>query len=460
MTNEAEASCMKNAKHLTAAAKQCGIEGRLKSASLMRLRFSCIILFFPLLATGGDLPRSFDGLTLSQAIGIAIERNHDIKLSTLAIRSAQAATVIANTAPNPTLSVQTSGINPKLGIGAGSLRNKTIDTTIRIDQVIERGGKRELRTKNASFLEQASRDDLNEARRQLRMIVSHAYYDLLAAQERLLNARETSALFDTTLNAARKRKKAGDIAGADVARLQVDALRAMNDARQAEADVVKARLALGQLMGIGAQADTIQAADQWPDVHQAALNNAVDRLIEQRPDVRAVAARVDAAVAARKLALASRTRDVSVGVQFDHYPSSDANTLGGGNSYGIGVQIPLFVRHYYDGEIRAAEAALDSARENLDKARDAARGEIYRSLHDVQSAADRVRRFQEELLFAAKKSSDAAEFAFNNGAIGVMDVLDARRTYRATQLDAVAAQTDYAKSLAAWHAAAMEESAK
>jgi cobalt-zinc-cadmium efflux system outer membrane protein len=54
------------------------------------------------------------------------------------------------------------------------------------------------------------------------------------------------------------------------------------------------------------------------------------------------------------------------------------------------------------------------------------------------------------LLAEAKKSSDSAEFAYKNGAIGVMDLLDARRTLRAIQLDAAAAQADYAKALAAW----------
>ena len=142
-------------------------------------------------------------------------------------------------------------------------------------------------------------------------------------------------------------------------------------------------------------------------------------------------------------------------MQFQHAPGSDAN-----NTYGVTLQIPLFTRYYFDGEIRGAEAGLDSARETLEKARSAARSDVYQSLHEVQAAAERTRRFQQELLTAARKSADAVEFGFKNGAIGVMDVLDARRTYRATQLDAVAAQADYAKSLAAWRAAVMEEDRK
>ena len=51
-----------------------------------------------------------------------------------------------------------------------------------------------------------------------------------------------------------------------------------------------------------------------------------------------------------------------------------------------------------------------------------------------------------------------AEFAYKNGAIGVMDLLDARRTLRAIQIDAATAQADYAKALAAWQLGSLQVS--
>ena len=43
-----------------------------------------------------------------------------------------------------------------------------------------------------------------------------------------------------------------------------------------------------------------------------------------------------------------------------------------------------------------------------------------------------------------------AETAYGKGAIPLTDLLDARRTLRATLLDALAARTDYAKAAGAW----------
>jgi outer membrane protein, heavy metal efflux system len=42
--------------------------------------------------------------------------------------------------------------------------------------------------------------------------------------------------------------------------------------------------------------------------------------------------------------------------------------------------------------------------------------------------------------------------------VGVTDLLDALRTLYATRLDAIAAQADYAKALAAWQAATVARS--
>ncbi|GAO36740.1 transporter [Sulfuricella sp. T08] len=419
-------------------------------------RYVGLIALFLSTFSFAEQPVNLQKLSLEQAIKIAEEHNHELRLSGFAVANADAATVIASAAPNPMLTVQTLNINPKAGIGAGNLRNKTVDSTLRIDQLIERGGKRELRTKNASHLEDAARNDLQDVRRQLHVSVSQSYYDLLAAEEKLDITRQTVVLYENTFTAAQKRQKAGDIAGSDVARLQVDALRAKNDLTQAEADVGKARQALALVLGQITYATQIKLADSWPALQFNAAAPSPEALIERRPDVLAAKSRVDAAFVARKLALASRTRDVTVGVQYEHFPLSDANPQGSGNSYGIAVQIPLFARYTFDGEIRAAEAAVDSAQENLEMTRDLARNDLVKSWQDARSSFDRIQRYDDGLLAAAKKSSDAAEFAFKHGALGVMDVLDARRTYRASQLDALAARADYAKSLAAWQSAVSE----
>jgi cobalt-zinc-cadmium efflux system outer membrane protein len=418
-----------------------------------------ILSVLALCVAGAVAAEDAGSLSLQQAVARALERNHDLKMARAAVASAQASVQSAGAAPNPQLGLSSSSIRLSGGNGTGSLWNKQIDSVVGVSQLIERGGKRELRKENAEHNVRAAADDLQDVRRQLRMLVAQTYADLHVAQDRLAATKEASLLLDATLAAAKVRRNAGDIAGADVERVRVDALRARNDLVAADAELRHAQQVLALLL-VEQRPKALEAADSWPsiDAFVAPVADKLQSIIEQRADVRAAAARVDAAATGTKLAQSLRTRDVSVGLQYEHYPQTGDS----GNSVGVSVQIPLFTSYYYEGEIGTSLAALDSARVNQERVRAAAEADINNALSALQSAADRVRRNRDELLVAAEKAAKAAEYAYQNGAVGVMDVLDARRTLRATRLDALAAQADFSKALAAWQAATetTEESTK
>lgn len=392
-------------------------------------------------------------LTLPAAESLLAGKNRDITAARRALDQASADVKVAAQPPNPQLTLGVGAYNPSLGVGGGNLRSKTVDSSVRVDQLIERGNKLGLRVDNARGLEAAAGQDLNDTGRQQLLAMRSAYFDLLAAQEKVAASDESAALFGKTVEAAQLRQRAGDLAAADVSRVRVDALRAQNDARAAQADLSRARLSLAYLIGADGQAAEIRAVTPWP---ARALPDAAqaEALVDRRPDVRAAQLRVDAADKARDLAQAQRTRDVSIGAQYDHYPVSDTNTLGTGNTFGVSISVPLFVRNNSEGNIARAQADWYAARDNLDKVRASALSDVLRARSDLESAAERLQRFETDLLPAAQKSADSAEFAFKNGAMGVMDLLDARRTLKSVLIDAANARADHAKALAAWQSSA------
>ena len=97
---------------------------------------------------------------------------------------------------------------------------------------------------------------------------------------------------------------------------------------------------------------------------------------------------------------------------------------------------------------------MAAAQDNAARVRALAPTEMARVWVDLASARDRVDRFEGKLLASARSAAEASEFAYKKGALGVMDLLDARRSLNATELDAATAHADYAKALAAWRAAA------
>lgn len=421
-------------------------------------QFAAIVLFGGLSATtiaAGQSPAAVDPhpaleqLTLREAEVLFIEHNRELQLANRVVEGAEADVLTANAPPNPSLSIGSAHISPSDGIGAGGLRDKRVDTVIGLSQVFERGNKRELRAGAAQFNASASRSDRAEVERQQKVTLYDTYYDLILAQEKLRISGETAASFEKTTDAAKLRLKAGDIAPTELARISVDGLRAQNDARTARADQERAQLALAYMIGAEREATRLHAVDKWPAAQLPADTLETEHLLDGRADVQAARARVGAAEQIRDLARSLRTRDITAGVQYEHFPAETSSE----NSYGFFVSVPLFTRYYYEGEIRRAESDLQAARDNLDRVRALAIGEIAKSRSDLQSAADRVQRFHEVLLNAAQKAADGAEFAYSRGAIGVMDLLDARRQLYATRLEAVAVQADYAKALAAWQAA-------
>jgi cobalt-zinc-cadmium efflux system outer membrane protein len=384
-------------------------------------------------------------LTLAEAEALLLANNRELQAARRAVESAQAQQLIAGARPNATFSVSSASINSNPGIGAGPLDQKRIDTIFRIDQPFERGDKREIRLNAASGFQRAAQNDSLDVLRQQLAAVRSAYFDLKQAQERAGVLAENAQLFSGTLSAAQIRLKAGDLAPADVAKVQVDYERAQNDARAAQADLLRARLALAYLIGGERMAAELQATDPWPPPERADPQ-AIEQAIEGRPDVLAARARVEAAEQLRDLAKAQRTRDVTVGAQYERFPGSGAPA----NSVGVGVAFPLFTGYDFSGDIQKAEVDRYAALDALARARAVAGNDLQRSASDLNAAMERVERYESSLLAAAGRSAQGAEFAFQRGAISVLEVLDARRTLRAVQIESVAAHADYARALAAW----------
>lgn len=413
------------------------------------------LFLFALLLWGSahaDSTSTPDSLTLPQAEQLLLARNREIQAAQRAVEGVRADAVSAAQRPNPTLSLGTSSISLDRA-SPGKAWDKQMDSVMRLDQTIERGGKRESRIRAAESAIRAGQADAADTVRMQRVALASAYYDLLLAQEKETINRHTAELYGASLKASELRLQQGDISPTDLARLQVEAHRADNDARQAQAERDKAQLALAYLIGAERRASGIQAAGPWPET-QAADNGEIEAMLARRADVRAAQSRVELADARRGQARALLTRDISAGVQYEHYPPDARNTVG------LGVSFPLFANYQYQGEIQRAENDYSAALEDLERVRALALTEIKKTRTELDAARERLEKTGGDLLAKAEKTAAAAEFAYRRGALGLLDLLDARRTLKAVQLEAAATRADYAKSLAAWQALLADEPTK
>ena len=381
-------------------------------------------------------------LSLKEAEALWLQNSHELRLAQSAVTGAAADVRTAGQIPNPDVSLSALSISPWSGYGSGTWEDKKMDTTLRLDQLIERGGKRQLRVKGAEARLDAARFDAQDAARQQLGVLRYAYYNLRLAQEKQALARETAVLYGRTAEAGVLRQKAGDLAPVDLSRLQIDKARAESDARQAQTELEQAQVALAYLIGREADAARLQAGDNWPALEEQALGQAP---LEQRPDLEAARRRLAAAEAERDLAKARKKRDVTFGVQLEHN-LQNAPT----DSFGFAISMPLFIWHEYEGEIARAEADFDAARLQYSQQQAQAVGQVAQARNALLSARDRYKRLSSGLLLDAERVAKAAEFAYGKGAMGLMDLLDARRTLRQIQIEAATAQADYARALSDW----------
>ncbi|MFN4004179.1 MAG: TolC family protein [Hylemonella sp.] len=374
----------------------------------------------------------------------AAAQNLDVTLAQRVLAAAQAEVTAADRAPFPTLSAGISQIDLQNGNGSGNpWTEQTYDKSIGLDWTWERGNKRALRTQAAQRSAEAARADLEDTRLQQQLAALTIYYDLLAAQERLAQVQQIAQGAAELAQAARLRLQAGDLSAQDAARMDIEAQRAQAEARSAELERQRAALLLWQLTALGPGAAQLQAQPPWPELQPAAVPD-LEALVEARADVRAARARVEAAQAALQGSVAQKKSDITWGVSYDHIPGTSTALLA------LRMSMPLQWGYGYEGEIARAQAQLAQAEQALEKIRRAARLELQRLQHELASSAERAAAYEREILPRARRVAEGAELAYRKGALSLTDLLDARRTLRATLLDAVAARSEHAKAWGVW----------
>jgi outer membrane protein, heavy metal efflux system len=370
--------------------------------------------------------------------------NRDLRLALRATEGARADIRTAGQRPNPTLSAGLGSFNPQAGIGNGGVFDKQIDYTVRIDQTFERGNKRGLRVESADQAWRAARWSTADTLRLRQADLAQAWVDLWGAQERLRLQAEVIALYRRTLDGAQRRLKAGDVAAADVARIELDVQRAERDRVVAEGELVQARNVVAALLSMEAAAASLRAVEPWP-ASDVAVVPVASTGEAQRPDLLAAKAQQAAADAQSRLAQSQRTRDVTVGVQAERY----APPAGNGWLMGAFVAIPLFVNHRFEGEVARAEADRDTAIESRTRLEQQARADQQRLLDARAAARARRERIERDALPLAEKVAANADLAYRKGAGTVLELLDALRQQRALQLDALDARLDHDRADAA-----------
>ena len=372
----------------------------------------------------------------------AARNNLDVSLARRALAAAQADVATADHAPAPVLSVKAASIDLQNGVGGGNLlRDKRIDKSLGIDWTWERGNKRELRTRSARFSADAAQADLQEAQVQQQLAAAAAYYDLMAAQERIAHVEAIARSAADLSATAQRRVGAGDLSRQEALRTEIEAQRAGSEVRSAQAERQKAAAAVSLLTGLP---QPFSLVADWPAL-DAAISGTPD--VALRADVQAAQQRLAASRAALDGALALRRADVTLGSSIDHFPGTSTRQLE------VRLQLPLIGvlgSYGFEGEIGRARVLVSQAEDQLEKTQRTAVADNQRLQQELQVSATRSRTYQEAIVPRARQVASMSELAYRQGAMSLADLIDARRTLRTALLEDVVSRADHARALSAW----------
>lgn len=385
-------------------------------------------------------------ITEQQAIALFYQRNLGLIAASLNIDDAQAQEIIAAAIPNPVFSLIVSELNPK--ISRPENRGQAVPAVLpQIQQLIETAGKRRLRIESSELATEAVNFDVQDVARVLTNAVRRSYYNLLLAQKTLKVASDNLERYREILRVNEVRLKVGDVAAVDFIRIEVESLKIQGDQDQARAALNQARADLLLLLGWPENSIEITAVEAWPEaapeIALARQDQLVERALERRPDMKA--ARIRIAQAKKMLTLAQRLviPDVTISAFYER----DAGNFFP-NSGGVGISLPIPLFYQQKGQISKARVGVTTAELALAQSEQGVRTEVLKASASWQSADAIARRFETSVVKRIETLRKAREIAYQKGAVGVLDLIDAERSYKAIMLDYYTALANRSKAWA------------
>ena len=377
-------------------------------------------------------------ITLEQALDLAKRNNPTLQANQTLIQQNKAQEITANLRPNPVLSWDSQFLplfSPSLWSDSNYWETQA-QYDVGIGYLFERGKKRQHRLQAAKDQTAVTTSLVADNERTLTFQVTTQFVNVQLAESTLELAQENLKSYQRTVDISEMRYKKGAISEDDYLKIDLQLLQFQNDLSQAQLATVQALSDLRQLLGYESVSANYDVAGTFDYSRlQVNLLDLQSRALQERPDLRAAKQGVTAANSQYDLAKANGKRDVTAQVNYTHVNGINTASLFGS------IQLPLFDRN--QGEIARTQFAIAQS-QNQEKA---ANGQVMTDVRDayenLQTNDHILQLYRSGYLERAQKDRDISEYAYQRGAVSLLDFLDAERSYRATQLA-------YRQALAAW----------
>jgi len=371
-----------------------------------------------------------DRITLEQAIQLALRHNHALQAARTQVQQNQAAEITANLRPNPTFFVDWEYLplfsRPVDESVAEYLQGST-EGDIGMSYLIERGHKRARRLEAARSATAVTRSQVADNERTLAFQVASLFINAQLAESTLELSQQDLKSFQSTVDITELRFKDGGMSENDYLKVKLQLVQFQTDVQQSTLNRVQALSDLRQQLGyesVPAGYDVVGEFEYRPLIFT--LEELQSKAIQNRPDLRAAELSVAAANSQYALAKANAKQDPTIAGNYSH-----SNGISGAT---FSFSIPLAIFDRNQGNIAQTRVAIRQAQEQQQAARGQVLTDVKDAFEGLQENARIAQLFRSSYLEVSQKSREISEYAYRRGALALLDLLDAERSYRATQL--------------------------
>ena len=395
-----------------------------------RIAIVTVLLAIP--AVSQDAPAKL--ISKEDAVRIALAYNQSLRANRLNVDQNKANEITASLKPNPSISV---GADAFPVFAPQTIRFDTQIYSAGLSYTVEKGGKREKRVVVAKDNTQISAQTVTDNERTLKFQVVQAFINVLLAKSVLVLAKDDLANFSQEVDLNHARLVAGDLAEGDYLKLSIQKLQFEQDVSAAVLGLVQARATLRQLLGYQSVTEDFDVKGTLEHTKPSVtLEDLQKKALDSRPDLLAAHTGVTLANDTVSLAFGNRARDWTWSGDYSFQSPTQSGA-------GVAFSMDLPIHDRNQGEIARSQAAVKQSIETEASTKVGVQTDVVNAYYGLKSNEEIVDLYESGYLKQATDSRDISNYAYQRGAASILDLLDAERSYRATQLayrQALAAQ--------------------
>ncbi|WP_449245621.1 TolC family protein [Desulfobacca acetoxidans] len=368
--------------------------------------------------------------TLKELEEIALQVHPSLKAAFEATRQADADWRITRQYPNPELDIGVSSQKTKGGEGplTGTGYNLTVT------QPIEWVGRRAKRQEAARYGIEAGKKRQDNEALNVKAKLMELFYRLLASNQLFKITTDNLDTAQNLLRLVETRVRVGESRRIELVKAQVEYANTEREFEKAKGTLETDRQVLNRFLGGHLEPNFSLSGDGGPKKPVPPIEQLRQTVLGNHPLIAVQQANINQTESTLKAERQAWVPDLNV--KFFRNDDIDRRDVGGG------VMLNLPVWNQKRGEAAKAAAAARQSQYELQLVKQDLETRLISQYSLYQVARKQVESFQSTILPEAAEALRLAEFTYQHGESGLLELLDSFRVYRSTQKDYYSALLD------------------